>query len=122
MELGRRLGAMRETEARRSVRRKRKYGIGLACLFAVALLAYSQVSIFVVPPSVSPPYGRTLLVIDQSPFFDSTDAFCHRIQRSVTPECRVAVLRDVEEGGTVILRMPYSETIYLLSTGGRQLP
>lgn len=32
--------------------------------------------------------------------------------------CRAAVLGAVAKNSTILLRLPYSETLYLISTGG----
>ena len=51
---------------------------------------------------------------------DSADAMCLRIQDGVNLLCRGMVLGQILENATIYLRLPYSRTLYLISTGGAE--
>lgn len=104
--------------------RARKKGRWLSriLIFAVAsILAYTQLTIFVVQPIGAVPEGRTLIMLrlNKTEFIDSADAMCERIQDGVSLLCRGAVLGAVVKNGTILVRLPYSETLYNISTGGK---
>lgn len=90
-------------------------------LVLVGLIGSTQVSIFVVQPIGGVPEGRTLVIsrLRSSAFIDSADAMCERVQGSVNLLCRGMVMGQVGENATIYLRLPYSETLYQLSTGGK---
>ena len=52
-------------------------------------------------------------------FIDSADAVCDRKLGGVSLLCRAAVLGRVTKESSIILRLPYSETLYSISTGGK---
>lgn len=87
----------------------------------VLLLASTQVTFFVVQPIGAVPDGRTLLIarLQGSTFIDSADAMCERIQGGVSLLCRGMVMGQVGKNATIYLRLPYSETLYQISTGGK---
>ena len=89
---------------------------------AFALVIYTQITIFVVQPLGAVPEGRTLILWrrQKTNFIDSADAFCAREMGGVSLLCRVGVLGGIarDEGKGILLRMPYSESLYLISTGG----
>lgn len=89
-----------------------------AIVFAVA---YIQLTIFVVPPIGAVPEGRTLIIsrLNKTEFIDSADAMCERIQGGVSLLCRGFALGAVASNSTIYLRLPYSEWLYLISTGGK---
>lgn len=96
----------------------------LLLLVAVLLLGFlvsTQISVFVLQPVGAAPEGRTLVIsrLNASKFIDSADAMCERIQGSVNLLCRGVVLGQVGQNATVYLHLPYSETLYRLSTGGK---
>ena len=93
----------------------------VALLLVVLALASTQVSFFVVQPIGAVPDGRTLLIsrLQTGAFFDSADAMCLRLQGNVNLLCRGMVLGAVGKNATVYMRLPYSETLYQLSTGGK---
>jgi hypothetical protein len=86
----------------------------------VALLG-TQLTIFVVPPIGAVPEGRTLIMsrLNKGELIDSADAMCQRIQEGVSLLCRGMVLGAVAKNATIFLRLPYSESLYLISTGGK---
>jgi len=90
-------------------------------LVVLAILAWTQFSVFVVQPIGAVPEGRTLIIsrLNTSAFIDSADAMCERIQGKVNLLCRALVIGQVGEKATIYLRLPYSRTLYLISTGGR---
>lgn len=102
---------------------KRRTRILLVLLVVViAVVTWSQVTIFVVQPVGAAPEGRTLIMsrLNGTKFIDSADAMCERIQGSVNLLCRGMVLGQVGQNATVFLRLPYSETLYSISTGGKK--
>lgn len=98
-----------------------KTGVVIALvLMATALVAYTQFTLFVVQPIGAVPEGRTLLItrLGKLNFIDSADGICARMQGGVSLLCRGVVMGKVAEEATIIARLPYSETLYLLSTNG----
>jgi hypothetical protein len=95
----------------------------LVLLFIVIVaVTWSQVTVFVVPPIGAVPEGRTLIMsrLKGTQFIDSADAMCERIQGGVSLLCRGMILGQIGQNATVYLRLPYSETLYSISTGGRK--
>ncbi|MFJ4445073.1 hypothetical protein ACIPZ8_23675 [Pseudomonas sp. NPDC089422] len=90
-------------------------GIALLCL-----VIYTQITIFSVPPNGAVPEGRTVIMLrlNKTNFIDSADAMCVRIQGYVNLLCRGMTMGAVVNATTIIARLPYSETIYKISTGG----
>ncbi|HDS0918838.1 hypothetical protein D3C76_470370 [compost metagenome] len=90
---------------------------GIALLF---LVVYTQITIFAVPPIGAVPEGRTVVMLrlNKTNFIDSADAMCVRIQGYVSLMCRGMTMAGVVKATTIIARLPYSETIYKISTGG----
>ncbi len=100
---------------------RRKIWVALAITFAVlALLAYTQLTIFVVQPIGALPEGKTLVILrlNKTEFIDSADAMCEREMGGVSIMCRLGMLAAVAKNGTILMRLPYSETLYDISTGG----
>jgi hypothetical protein len=91
-------------------------------VFAIAVVFYTQLSIFVVPPIGAVPEGRTLIItrLNNVNFIDSADAICERLMGGVSLLCRGAVLARVGSTASIYARLPYSETLYSISTGGRE--
>lgn len=96
--------------------------IALVVAGVLFVVAYTQLTIFVVPPIGAVPEGRTLLIsrLNKTEFVDSSDAMCERLQGGVSLLCRGVLLGTVAEKSTIYLRMPYSEWLYLVSTGGKK--
>ena len=90
-------------------------GIALLCL-----VVYTQITIFAVPPIGAVPEGRTVIMLrlNKTNFIDSADAMCVRIQGYVSLMCRGMTMAGVVQATTILARLPYSETIYKISTGG----
>lgn len=91
-------------------------------LAAVAAIAvYTQVTIFVIQPIGAVPEGKTLIItrLNKTKFIDSADAICERIQGGVSLLCRMVTLGAVMQNARILARLPYSETLYTISTGGK---
>ncbi|MCY1301403.1 hypothetical protein D9M70_510140 [compost metagenome] len=95
--------------------------IGLVCFLVVAVAAYTQLTIFVVPPIGAVPEGRTVVMLrlNKTEFIDSADAMCERIQGGVSLLCRGITMAAVVEKTKILARLPYSRTLYLISAGGK---
>ncbi len=92
--------------------------IGLALL---TLLAYTQLTIFIVQPIGALPEGKTLVMLrlNRTEFIDSADAMCERLQNGVSLLCRGMAMGAVAKNATILMRLPYSEALYNISTGGK---
>lgn len=101
---------------------KRGLLIGAMVSLTLLLVAFTQLSFFVVQPIGAVPEGRTLVMLRGSgmQFVDSADAMCERIQGGVSLLCRGMALGQVVESGTILMRRPYSHTLYSISSGGRE--
>lgn len=95
--------------------------IALIVCVVLAVVAYTQLTFFVIQPIGAIPEGRTLLILrlNKTEFIDSADAMCERDQRGVSLLCRMAAMAGVVNNSTILLRLPYSEWLYLASTGGK---
>ncbi|MFO0560245.1 MAG: hypothetical protein U0269_19670 [Polyangiales bacterium] len=89
----------------------------LLCLFALGV--YSTTALVTVPPIGAIPNGVTVWVwrANAMNFIDSPDAMCERRMGGVSLLCRAVALGAIAD--KIIVRLPYSETLYLWSTGGR---
>ena len=67
------------------------------------------------------PEGRTLVISrgTGTKFIDSADAICERNMGGVSLLCRAIALGAVAKNSTILLRLPYSETLYFISTDGK---
>ncbi|MGJ0534795.1 MAG: hypothetical protein ACR65W_16285 [Methylocystis sp.] len=99
----------------------RKVSIVVATLLLVAIV-YTQLTIFVVPPIGALPEGRTVVILrlNKTQFIDSPDAMCNRIQGGVSLLCRGMVLGAVVEKTKILIRLPYMDWLYLISTDGKR--
>ena len=95
--------------------------IAIALLIVAGLVGAQFVTVFVVQPIGAVPEGRTLIItrLTTLKFIDSADAWCEREVGYVNLLCRMGTLGRVGEKATVIARLPYSETLYKFSTGGK---
>lgn len=93
----------------------------LIVLIAAYFVARSFITIFVVQPIGAVPDGVTAVIWkgEDTQFIDSADAICARKMGGVSLLCRGAALSGVVNGNEILLRLPYSEYLYLLSTGGK---
>ena len=94
----------------------------LIALTAFIILIYTQVTVFVIQPIGAIPDGRTIVIWREGKlnFIDSADGVCGREASGVSLLCRMAVLGAVAKNNTVLMRLPYSETLYLVSTDGKK--
>ena len=102
-------------------KRRRRWLIALIVFCALMIAAYTQLTIFVVPPIGAVPEGRTVVMLrlNKTKFIDSPDAMCDRMMGGVSLLCRGFAIGAVAQNMTVIARLPYSETLYLISTDGK---
>lgn len=98
-----------------------KTTVVLAALVMSFLVFQWNFTIFVIQPIGAVPEGRTLIVSRQGAllFVDSADAICERVQGGVSLLCRIAAMGTVAKETTIYIRLPYSEALYLYSTGGK---
>lgn len=84
-------------------------------------LVYTQLTLFVVAPIGALPDGKTLLIyrLNKTNFIDSADAMCERLNGGVSLLCRGIMLSNVLNKSKIIMRLPYNESLYLISTNGK---
>lgn len=117
---------MEDSTEEKSERKKRNWWkiviIGLALLILIGYVLTTQITIFVVQPIGAVPQGKTLIIsrLNTLNFIDSADAWCQRKREGVSLLCRGMALAKISKTATVYLRLPYSETLYLWSTGGKE--
>ena len=109
-----------ETE-NETTKTKRRFWPALLVLAFLCVLLYTQITIFVIRPIGALPEGKTLIMLRMGAmdFIDSADAICARKMGGVSLLSRGVVLGKVGENATILARLPYSEGLYLLSTGGK---
>jgi hypothetical protein len=98
-----------------------RYGI-LVVSAAIALSIFAQtVTFFVIQPIGAIPDGVTVLMwrVGDLQLFDSPDAICERKMSGVSLFCRGIVAGKVASEASIIARLPYSQWLYELSTGGK---
>jgi hypothetical protein len=95
--------------------------LALVAIVVLSVVAYTRLTIFVIPPIGAVPEGRTLIIsrMNNTQFIDSADAMCERMQGGVSLLCRGVLLGAVSEKSRIYLRLPYSESLYLISTNGQ---
>lgn len=95
--------------------------LALVIVVVLSVVAYTQLTIFVIPPIGAVPEGRTLIIsrMNKTQFIDSADAMCERMQGGVSLLCRGMILGAIAEKSKIYLRLPYSESLYLISTNGQ---
>jgi hypothetical protein len=93
----------------------------LALTFMIGVVAMQFISIFVVQPIGAIPNGVTVIITRPVGFnfIDTPDAVCERRTGSVTLLCRGMVGAQVARQEQILLRLPYSSTLYSWSTGGK---
>ncbi len=94
----------------------------LVAVLAIFALACTQITVFVIQPIGALPEGKTLILYrtDRTQFIDSADAICERETGGVNLLCRIAILGAVVTGDNILLRLPYNEWLYELSTDGKR--
>ena len=98
-----------------------KKALLIGAVLLVLGVAATQVTLFIIPPIGAVPEGRTVLItrLNKTEFIDSPDAMCERIQGGVSLLCRGIMMGAVVEKATILVRLPYSSTLYSISTGGK---
>ena len=94
----------------------------LAVLVLLLVVACTQLTLFVTQPIPTAPEGSTLVMLrtDRTRFIDSADGVCLRQYGAVSVFCRLAIVGETNLQGVVLLRLPFSQTLYDISTGGRR--
>lgn len=89
-------------------------------LAIVAVVAYFLVGFYTIPPIGALPSGATVVIWRSSarPFFDSPDKLCLDTQGGVSLLCRGLAIGALNTDA-IILRLPYQDWAYLISTGGK---
>jgi hypothetical protein len=102
------------------VSRARKWLFVLVCVLAMGIGA-QFVTIFVIQPIGALPEGRTIIItrLNTMHFIDSADAWCERQKGGVSLLCRGLVMAQVAKQATILVRLPYSEALYKISTNGK---
>jgi len=87
----------------------------------MVIIIYTQLTLFVIQPIGAVPEGRTLVIwrTGKLRFIDSADGVCARETDGVSLLCRISMLGAVANNSTILVRLPYSHTLYLLSTDGK---
>lgn len=100
---------------------KKTYAISSLIAAVLLIVICTQITLFVVPPIGAVPEGRTVIIsrLNKTEFIDSPDAMCERIQGYVSLLCRGVILGSVLQKSTIYMRLPYSEWLYSISTGGK---
>ena len=93
----------------------------LISILILLIVSYTQLTLFVVQPIGAVPKGKTIVILrlNKTKFIDSADAMCEREMGSVSLLCRGMMLGVIGDKSTILLRLPYSETLYSISTGGK---
>lgn len=91
-----------------------------AVIFVGGILFRMLCGFYTVQPIGALPEGRTLVVwrVSGEPFFTSPDALCLERMDGVSLMCRMMAM-DEAPIDRIIVRLPYSRTAYLASTGGQ---
>jgi hypothetical protein len=94
--------------------------LGVCAVAGSTLILAQFITIFVIQPIGAVPTGRTIIVTRGNTlhFIDSADAWCARQMGGVSLLCRGSVLARVAKETTILLLLPYSGTLYAISTGG----
>ena len=98
-----------------------KFWIALGAVALACLIGAQFVTIFVIQPIGALPEGRTLIIsrMNSMNFIDSADAWCERQLGGVNLLCRMGFVGRIGNQATIIARLPYSETLYKISTDGK---
>ena len=100
----------------------KKAKILILVFFITAILITTQITLFVIQPIGAIPEGRTLIILklNKTKFIDSADAMCEREMGGVSLMCRLGMLSAVSEKSIILLKLPYIETLYKISTNGKE--
>ena len=100
--------------------KKRGKFVALILLVLLVGLIYFTMGVYSVQPIGAIPDGATVIVwrTSNEPFFNSADATCLRTEVGVSLLCRGMALKYAPTN-RIVLRLPYQQWAYLLSTGGK---
>jgi hypothetical protein len=106
------------------LKRNRRRGCAWAGAFLlIALVAFVAMTmeLYTIQPIGALPEGVTLVAwrLPGEPAFNSPDAMCLKAQGYVSLICRLAAVGKAPLD-RIIVRLPYMEWAYLLSTGGQR--
>ena len=101
--------------------KKKRITLMLIIIVILGIITYTQITLFIIPPIGAIPEGKTVVILrlNITNFIDSPDAICGRMQGGVSLLCRSVTLAGVLENSKILLRLPYSEYLYLISTNGK---
>ena len=96
---------------------KKKHYVISAVILLLGVLFVTQFTLFIVPPIAGIPEGKTVVIFRgaNTNFIDNPDAVCSRVIGGGGLLCRGAVLVSVVNSNTILLRLPYSQTLYDLA-------
>lgn len=96
--------------------------IAIVSIAILIIVFCTQITFFVVQPIGAVPEGKTLLMLrmKKTKFIDSADAICAREMNGVSLLCRGMTMATIVDKGTILVRLPYSEFLYGISTGGKE--
>jgi hypothetical protein len=93
-------------------------------LIAFCIISWWCLGIYTIQPIGALPEGGTAIWFrfGAGQFFDSADAMCLRSQQKVSLICRAMAFGEFGKSARdlIIVRLPYVEWFYLISTNGRQ--
>jgi hypothetical protein len=100
---------------------KNGHVIALVITAVLAVVIYTQITFFIIPPIGAMPEGKTVVIarLNKTEFIDSADAMCERMQDGVSILCRAMTIGAVFEKSATLMRLPYSPWLYSVSTGGK---
>ncbi len=85
------------------------------------VVALTQLTFFIIQPIGAVPKGKTIVMLrlNKTKLVDSADAMCEREIHSVNLLCRGMMMGAVLDKATILVKLPYSETLYNISTDGK---
>lgn len=89
----------------------------LVGLVAVGLVWFGGIRIIVIQPIGALPHGVTAVVagLGNANLLDSPDAICNRQEGGVSLLCRGREAAAIAQRGKILVRLPYSETLFRLT-------
>ncbi len=102
--------------------KKKIIGLFVVLFIGFSIFAYSKLTFFVVQPIGAIPNGVTAVIWRKGNlnFIDSPDSLCLRTSGSVSLMCRSVAIGAAVNNNEIILRLPYSKKLYLISTNGQE--
>lgn len=98
----------------------KKLIVAISSIILFLVIIYTQITLFVIQPIGSVPEGKTLVILklNKTNFIDSADAMCIREMGKLNLICRGMMIATVVDKTKILFRLPYSEFLYKISTGG----